>query len=80
MATNYAVPKHLRDAVLKRDNYLCVYCGGPAVAADHVTPRKHGGVDELWNLVAACTPCNSSKGARMNARLTWFDKNWLDYA
>jgi 5-methylcytosine-specific restriction endonuclease McrA len=80
MATNYAVPKALREAVLKRDNYLCVYDGAPATEADHITPRKLGGPDELWNLVAACKSCNSSKGARTNARLTWFDRDWLDYA
>ena len=80
MATNYAVPKHLRDAVLRRDNYTCVYDGAPATAADHVIPRKLGGPDELWNLVATCKKCNSQKGARLDVRMTWFDKHWLDYA
>lgn len=70
----------LRLAVLVRDNYTCHYCGKEATEADHVTPKAAGGVDEMWNLVASCRPCNASKGKKINERLTWFDKNWLDYA
>ena len=38
---------------------------GFAVAqVDHVVPRSRGGTDEMSNLVLACSPCNSSKGAK----------------
>ncbi len=46
----------------------CVYCGDPATTADHLRPviGKGGlptgfGADE-WNIVPACSTCNSSKG------------------
>ncbi|RZU66758.1 HNH endonuclease [Microterricola gilva] len=67
----------LRLKVLERDRYICAYCGGEATEADHVIPKKLGGKDELANLVAACKPCNSSKGARLGSRITWFNRNWL---
>ena len=42
----------------------CVYCGAPASVLDHVVPRSQGGSDSLRNLVAACAPCNVSKGTK----------------
>ena len=50
--------------VLERDGYACFYCGGPATTADHVISKARGGTDDMDNLVAACVPCNSRKGAR----------------
>lgn len=51
--------------------YLCHYCGCalvghpliPLPQVDHKHPRALGGGDELANLVLACPPCNSAKGA-----------------
>ena len=44
---------------------LCAYCGvtGP-LTLDHVVPLARGGAHRIENLVAACKPCNSRKGAR----------------
>lgn len=57
--------KH-RDLVLERDEYRCVYCGATDVPLqlDHAIPRSRGGSDDPSNLVAACKPCNCSKGAK----------------
>ena len=53
----------LTAAVLRRDGYRCRWCGGVATSADHYpVPRSAGGPDTLSNLVAACLPCNKSKG------------------
>lgn len=45
----------------------CWYCGIDldldTFHIDHVVPRRHGGTDDLSNLVASCPPCNMSKGA-----------------
>lgn len=42
----------------------CVYCGDPdAPSIDHVIPRRLGGTSDPENLVRACVPCNSEKGA-----------------
>ena len=55
-----------REAVLLRDGQRCMYCGctDQVMTLDHILPRSKGGSDHLSNLVPACRPCNSSKGAR----------------
>ena len=52
--------------VLRRDNYICQYCGKktPYLTIDHVFPRRLGGEHSWENLVAACPPCNHRKGGR----------------
>jgi hypothetical protein len=61
-------------AVLWRDQYVCrmqrdgVMCGRPATTANHITPRALGGCDEMWNLEAACVPCNRGAGARIRGQ------------
>jgi hypothetical protein len=61
-------PAALRDRVLSRDGYRCVYCGivfPPAqLTLDHVQPRMRGGDGSEGNLVAACRACNTRKGAQ----------------
>ena len=42
----------------------CCYCGSTDnLAADHIIPRKEGGLDIGENLIWACRSCNSSKSA-----------------
>lgn len=52
--------------VLRRDNYLCQYCGQRPLnlTLDHVVPRHLGGNHSWNNLVAACPKCNHRKGGR----------------
>ena len=54
-----------RARVFERDEYTCQYCGaqGVPLECDHVFPISKGGSNEDDNLVAACVPCNRSKGA-----------------
>ena len=63
-----AVSKRVRFEVFKRDSFKCVYCGAVApevlLQIDHVKPLAEGGDDDILNLVTACAPCNSGKGAR----------------
>lgn len=54
----------LRKKIMKRDHHTCRYCGAKAEHVDHVVPRVQGGSDKPENLVAACAPCNLSKGGR----------------
>lgn len=58
--------RKFRDEVLARDGFQCRYCGctNRPLTLDHVVARSRGGSDEPSNLVPACTPCNSSKGAK----------------
>jgi len=59
--------KSQRLIVLRRDCYICAYCGEPANEVDHIQPRVLGGTDDLDNLVAACRRCNASKSSRSEA-------------
>ncbi len=44
----------------------CYYCGTPltlrGATKDHVVPIERGGLDDLFNTVPACWPCNHLKG------------------
>lgn len=61
-----AIAPDLRDFVLRRDGFLCTYCGvsGVDLHCDHVVPYSRGGATSAENLVASCKPCNSSKKDR----------------
>lgn len=46
-------------------NHLCAYCGErKPLTMDHVKPLSRGGAHVASNIVPACRPCNSKKGAR----------------
>ena len=48
-----------------RDSFTCQYCGARGeMTFDHVIPRSKGGRTTWENVVAACGPCNLTKGAR----------------
>jgi 5-methylcytosine-specific restriction endonuclease McrA len=57
----------LRERVLRRDGFRCVYCGEPfaerELTLDHVEPRMRGGDGSEGNLVAACRACNAAKAS-----------------
>jgi 5-methylcytosine-specific restriction endonuclease McrA len=54
-----------RHNVLRRDNFLCQYCGTTKnLTLDHLLPRSRGGETNWLNLVTACFRCNSRKGDR----------------
>jgi hypothetical protein len=53
---------------MSADDLRCAYCGDPTSTWDHFRPivtgkRPTGFITEIANLVPACGPCNSSKGA-----------------
>jgi 5-methylcytosine-specific restriction endonuclease McrA len=48
-----------------RDEWKCVYCGtGENMSLDHYVPLANGGTDAWYNIVPACTSCNSKKGCK----------------
>ncbi|OFX13347.1 MAG: MFS transporter [Alphaproteobacteria bacterium RIFOXYD12_FULL_60_8] len=61
-------PAFTRFNVFLRDGFTCQYCGQrlPAhdLTFDHVLPRSRGGRTTWENVVAACAPCNLTKGHR----------------
>jgi len=68
--------RRLRLDVLERDGWTCHWCGGPASHADHLLPRSRGGADDPDNLVAACSPCNLSRGAGPGPRTLPASRSW----
>jgi 5-methylcytosine-specific restriction endonuclease McrA len=56
--------RSIRERILRRDQFICQYCGQEANTVDHVIPRRLGGLDSDDNLVASCRRCNLSKGGR----------------
>lgn len=72
------VPRFTLQAALLSQGGRCFYCGRHlvmtipgrtkqprnAATADHLTPASLGGTEALWNIVAACSPCNYAKGGR----------------
>ena len=53
--------KELREAVFNRDQN-CVKCGRTLydeVAVHHRKLRKHGGADDIVNLIALCSTCHN---------------------
>lgn len=61
------VGERVRQRVLARDGFRCVYCARqlPAedLTVDHVQPVARGGDHSDGNLAAACQACNTRKGA-----------------
>ncbi|WP_019630271.1 HNH endonuclease [Actinomadura atramentaria] len=60
-----------RAALMRRDNYRCVYCGRRAETIDHVQPRSRGGQHVWENCVASCMTCNHNKADRLLEELGW---------
>ena len=51
-----------RYVVLKRDNWRCVYCGGPATQVHHKKyARKNIGKEPIEWLVSVCKTCHESQ-------------------
>jgi hypothetical protein len=53
-----------KTVILRRDDFMCQYCGNRASTLDHVRPRCQGGTTSYKNLVAACLRCNNAKSGR----------------
>lgn len=73
------VTRQQRVLVLTAAHGYCIYCRhyNPActlcpkgqhedLTVDHITAVYHGGDNTLWNLVACCASCNSTKNIRPN--------------
>lgn len=61
-----------RRRVRERARDRCEYCQLPQehspvakLQIEHITPKKHGGNDDLKNLALACIDCNLHKGSNL---------------
>lgn len=56
-----------RDAVYKKYNRHCAYCGKfieyCEMQVDHLKPKRNGGTDDIDNLMPSCRRCNHYKRA-----------------
>lgn len=52
--------------ILCAHDYRCYYCGRSdrRLQQEHKVPLSRGGAHDCYNVVPACWPCNSRKGAR----------------
>ncbi len=68
MQKRKSITKKTRFEVFKRDSFTCQYCGSKAPDAileiDHLNPVKHGGDNDLLNLITSCFVCNRGKSDR----------------
>jgi len=55
----------VREYLLEKWGRQCAYCGAQNVPLniDHAHAKARGGTNRVSNLVLACVPCNSKKGA-----------------
>lgn len=61
------IPRDLRFSILRRDGFMCRYCGAKPVEkelrVDHIVSIEDGGARTASdNLITACNDCNSGKG------------------
>lgn len=60
----YGPPIFSKHNVLRRDRYVCAYCGKKATTIDHILPKSRGGANNYMNTVACCYPCNGKKDSK----------------
>lgn len=58
----------VQQKVWTADGFMCVYChrrmGDVLMTVDHFVPLELGGKNDVTNYLAACKPCNKSKGSQ----------------
>jgi len=59
---NTKTPKRIRLMVLDRDRNRCTKCKSTErLEVHHTTHRKHGGTDDINNLVTLCEQCHTEE-------------------
>ncbi|MCP4332603.1 MAG: HNH endonuclease [Gammaproteobacteria bacterium] len=65
---NDFVPPLVNSYLFRRDQFLCMYCGGEFradnLSRDHILPVSRKGTDNWTNVVTACKRCNHRKANR----------------
>lgn len=58
-----------KEAIFRRDEYRCIYCGASSIEdgvklhLEHIYPISKGGKEDLFNLATSCERCNTKKNA-----------------
>lgn len=65
--TNTSRWRKVRAQVLRRDRFICQWCGDEATEADHlISPGDGGAAYDPSNLVASCHECNAERGRELS--------------
>jgi hypothetical protein len=69
MTKKYRPNAAVRMRVMKRDKFMCTYCGvsgnDTELEIDHIIPLSKGGSNHISNLTTSCMFCNRKKGNRV---------------
>jgi 5-methylcytosine-specific restriction endonuclease McrA len=80
LSTRKKIALGIRQAVLEKSGYKCVYCGSlENLQVDHITPVARGGSDDISNLQTLCSRCNSNKGASLEDDEPVIDEREIRY-
>lgn len=65
------IPQSVKDAVWRRDEGKCVFCGSQEnLEFDHIIPFSLGGSNTYRNIQLLCQNCNRSKSAKVGYEIT----------
>lgn len=71
--------KKVTDAVYKKINGHCAYCGKKLtleeMVIEHMKPLDDGGTNELDNLISSCWRCNTVKAVRDIEQFRYYISN-----
>lgn len=74
MTKKIPIPRNLRQRIIERDGYYCVYCDedlhDKEIHIDHIIPESQGGPTTYNNLQVTCRKCNTSKGTLTEEEFT----------
>ena len=60
----------------RRNSSNCFFCEKEkGITLDHFIPKKLGGKNNEWNLVAACIACNNKKDSKIPEKI--FIEKWI---
>lgn len=64
------ISKEVREAVEKRDNHCCIFCGSPEARGEaHFVNRSQGGLGIEENIVTACRNCHREMDNGFNTKV-----------
>ena len=64
------ISKEVREAVEKRDNHCCIFCGSPESRGEaHFVNRSQGGLGIEENIVTVCRNCHREMDNGLNTKV-----------
>lgn len=75
----------VREAVEKRDNFCCIFCGSPGRGEAHIVRRSQGGLGIEKNVITSCRRCHSefdngkNRELYMNRAIAYMKEHYPDW-